>query len=487
MYLRQSKDAEGNGVAIDRQRTGNMRLIKDKGWDKYPIVEFVDNDCSASNGKPRPDYRRMLGMIKDGSLARIVVWDLDRLHRQPLELEHFMQLADAQQLALATVTGDCDLSTDNGRLFARIKGAVAIAEVERKSARQKAAAEQRATLEEGGRPWWPQRPFGFDADRDPVTGKWWTAKRNPTVYNDVRHHPEEAELLKQAYSDFLNGTKLYTIAARWNEAGIKTTRGNRWSGSRVREVLLLARNAGLREFRGEVVVRQDKGHEGEPQKGTWDPIVDEDTWRAAVAKITDPKRRSGAAYKGRKYLLSGIARCGVCEQPMTSHISARGKRQYACYNPDCRKISRDGVTVDDWIILQVVDRLSREDAIKLLQPAVSEVDANALRAERKELREGLVRLGKDFATAPAEFRQAALTDIQTRLDEIEAALTDPGKAEIFDGVVGADDVDKEFRGLNLWRQRVIVDALMVIRVLPVGKGTARVFDSDAIDVAWRDE
>jgi DNA invertase Pin-like site-specific DNA recombinase len=42
------------------------------------------------------------------------------------------------------VTGDVDLSTDQGRLVARIMGAVARAEVERKGKRQKSANEQRA-------------------------------------------------------------------------------------------------------------------------------------------------------------------------------------------------------------------------------------------------------------------------------------------------------------------------------------------------------
>jgi DNA invertase Pin-like site-specific DNA recombinase len=469
VYLRQSKDSEGNELAIDRQRAGCLKLCEDKGWNS--IREYPDNDRSASNGKPRPAYQLMLKDIAAGKITRVVVWDLDRLHRQPIELEHFMKLADTRQLALATVTGDVDLATDNGRLFARIKGAVAMAEVERKSARQKAAAEQKATGEDGGRPAWPSRPFGYDADRD-VAGKWWTVRRNPTVYNKIRLHREEAKLLRKAYKDFLNGTALYTIAARWNGAGVLTPRGNTWTGSRVRELLLLGRNAGLREFRGEVV-----------GGGTWPEIVNEDTWRRAHAKITEKK--STGPYQGRKYLLSGIALCGACDAPMTSHISARGKRQYACYNAGCRKISRDGVKVDEFITEHVVGRLSREDAVDLLRAPVDPADTAALREERRALRDKLKQLGKDFATAPPEFTQAALAEINGRLEEIRVALEDPGKAAIFEDVIGADDVGKAFGSLDLGRQRTIVDALMVITVLPVGKGTARVFDPDAIDVVWK--
>ncbi len=465
MYLRQSRDAEGNELAISRQREGCLKLCQAKGWND--VREYPDNDRSATNGKPRPAYQLMLRDIEASRIARVVVWDLDRLHRQPIELEHFMKLADVKHLGLATVTGDVDLATDNGRLFARIKGAVGMAEVERKSARQKAAAEQMAKLDGGGRPWWPQRPFGYDADTDPVTGKWWTAKRNPTKYNVIRLHVTEARLVRDAYSRFLAGAKLYEIAKGWNEAGVRTPRGKTWSGTRVRELLLLARNAGLREFRGEVV-----------GKGTWPAIVTEETWRAAHAKITHPDRRTGT-FKGRKYLLSGIARCGNCGAALTSHISARGKRQYGCYR--CRRVSRSGEALDALIIGMVVGRLAREDAVDLVVTKDEEVDTNALREQRRELEEGLAQLGRDYANAPAAFRQSALAEINEKLDAIDAQLMDTVKVDVFEGVIGAEDVGATFESLDLGRQRTIVDALMTITVLPVGKG-ARVFDSDYIDV-----
>jgi DNA invertase Pin-like site-specific DNA recombinase len=470
LYLRQSKDAQSDELAISRQREGCLKLCQAKGWND--IREYPDNDRSATNGKPRPAYQRMLSDVEAGRVARVVVWDLDRLHRQPIELEHFMKLADEKRLALATVTGDVDLATDNGRLFARIKGAVAMAEVERKSARQRAAAEQMAT---GGRPWWPQRPFGYDAEPDPVTGRWWTAKPGG-VYNVIRLHPTEARLVRDAYSHFLAGTRLRAIARTWNEAGVTTPRGNTWSGSRVRELLLLARNAGLRELHGEVI-----------GKGTWPPIVAEETWRAAHAKIT--ARRGDGPFTGRKYLLSGIAVCGACGAALTSHISNRGKRQYGCYQ--CHKVARSGERCDELIVETVVRRLSKPDAVELLVSDDEQVDTNALRERRRELEAGLAELGRKFAKAPAAFRQSALDDITEKLAAIDAQLLDTAKVDVFEGVIGAADVAAAFDSLDLGRQRTIVDALLEITVNPVGKG-ARVFDPDsihngrrAIDVRWR--
>ena len=65
----------------------------------------------------------------------LLIWRLDRLHRQPRELEEFIVLTDKHQVALATVTGDLDLSTTQGRLLARAWGAFAADESEVKSER----------------------------------------------------------------------------------------------------------------------------------------------------------------------------------------------------------------------------------------------------------------------------------------------------------------------------------------------------------------
>lgn len=126
--------------------------------------------------------------------------------------------------------------------------------------------------------------------------------------------------------------------------------------------------------------------------------------------------------------------------------------------------------------------------MELLRPPVDPVDAEALREERRALEDRLKQLGKDFATAPPEFTKAALADINGRLAEIKSALDDPGKAAVFEDVIGAKDVQKAWDKLDLGRQRTIVSALLTITVNPVGKGgTGPVFDPDAIDAVWRDE
>src|SRR5215831_3398952 len=92
IYARISFDRAGEGLGVERQERLCRKLAKDKGW---PVVEvFVDNDRSAYDGKPRPGYGRMLTAIEAGRVDAVVCVDLDRLTRRPIELEHFMDLAD---------------------------------------------------------------------------------------------------------------------------------------------------------------------------------------------------------------------------------------------------------------------------------------------------------------------------------------------------------------------------------------------------------
>jgi hypothetical protein len=138
------------------------------------------------------------------------------------------------------VTGDADLSTDNGRLYARIKGAVGKSEVERKSARQRAACKQRA---ESGRAWLARRAFGYTKPNRDGTG--------------MRVIESEASLLRDAYAAVLAGRSLRGIAADWNANGVRTTEGNPWVGVVLRKALVNPRYAGLRSYRGEIVGAAD--------------------------------------------------------------------------------------------------------------------------------------------------------------------------------------------------------------------------------------
>ena len=51
IYLRQSKDPDQTGLAVDRQRIDCEKLATERGWTV--VRTEVDNDMSASSGRRR--------------------------------------------------------------------------------------------------------------------------------------------------------------------------------------------------------------------------------------------------------------------------------------------------------------------------------------------------------------------------------------------------------------------------------------------------
>lgn len=145
IYTRISQDREETGDAVARQEALCRSKVEQLGWSDP--IEVYDEGASSALARTRPVFEKLLKDVEAGKVSGICAYHLDRLTRTPLEIERIITLADEHKLKLATVSGDIDLASDTGRVMARVIGAFARGEVERKSARQKsgkrAASEKR--------------------------------------------------------------------------------------------------------------------------------------------------------------------------------------------------------------------------------------------------------------------------------------------------------------------------------------------------------
>lgn len=124
-----SFDRSGDERGVQRQLEDCMEIVERRGWEL--VGEYSDNSISASKRHVRrPEYDRMVDEYEAGFIDAVICYDLDRLTRQPRQLEDWIDRATERGLQLVTANGEADLGTDAGRLFARIKAAVAREEIE---------------------------------------------------------------------------------------------------------------------------------------------------------------------------------------------------------------------------------------------------------------------------------------------------------------------------------------------------------------------
>lgn len=447
IYARQSLDRTGEGMAVDRQIAACREYAERRGWTVHDVM--VDNDVSASTGAPRPAFERVLAAIRSG-VDVLVVYHLDRLTRRLVDLEEVIALCEASGTRLATVTGDLDLSTDTGRMLARILASVARGEVERKGKRQRDANRQRATQ---GKARWVRRPFGYDTEDGRVV-----------VVED------EAAAIRKAVADVLAGRPLGTIAREWNAAGLTTTSGGEWKTSPLRRVISNPRLTGRSIYRGE-----DVG------AGSWPPILTADELAQVEDVLSDPRRRT-AFNTSARHLLSGIAHCGTCGADMYGTPAGVKDRRWMAYRCPAYHVTRRMDLVDEVVEAVILARLALPDAAALLAP---DVDLDALRGEANALRERrdalAAMLGEGLLSASAVRTQAR--KVRERLIEVEGQIAAAAGDNPALAVASADDVAAAWRSLELASRRSVVRTLVDVTILSAGRGAR--FAPEQVQIAWK--
>lgn len=457
-------------LGVERQHADCIALADRRGW---PVVEvYIDDDVSAYKNRPRPAYERMIRDMSTGQVDAVVVYHLDRLHRRPRELEAFIDLANVRGIALATVTGDIDLSTGDGRMMARIMGAVAANESDAKSRRIR---RQRDQLAATGQPVVAgRRPFGYE--RDMVT---------------VR--ADEAVVVKELVERYLAGASTAALARWLNDEEIPTVSGKvgAWRSSTVRGLIGGARIAGLRVHRGEVV-----------GPGVWPAIIDAETHQRVLSRMGDPRRPRHDAKRSR--LLSGLLVCGQCGERMSAkreRVLTTGPRAgrvvtagYYCSTTSsragCGRRAIRAAGLEAYVTELVLAAIATPATAAAVGPRRSATDQRSAAALTGSLQADQHRLD-DLAEAFADGaidRSQLLTGtekIRARMDATRRQIRRIDRASVLTELpADGDAVIALWDARDMpWRRQVIT---ALIDHIEIGPGTKQPgFQPERVDVRWR--
>lgn len=457
VYARISSDPEGKALGVERQEEDCRLEAERLGWTVAEV--YVDNDVSAFGKKPRPEFERMLEDLRSGARDSVVCYHIDRLTRRNRDLDRFLEAVDEGKVRqVRFVSGSTDLGSGDGLLVARIMAAVAENESETKSRRIRRQNQQKAAR---GLPHpTSNRAFGYEPDGLMVV-------------------ESEAAVIRDLVTRLLAGESLRSLALGLDAANIKTVHGKPWRTPTLRAVLTSPRIAGLRSLNGEVVAA-----------AVWPAIISERE-RERVLRHFEAKKVSGRRAP-RRYLLSGMLRCGKCGNTLFS--SARqSTRRYVCLGgPDhggCGRLTVVAAPVEEWLAEAVLIRLDTPELADLLagrRPRDERTQALSLELVDDKAR--LTELAEAYSARMIGMSEwiTARGPIEARIQSAEQQLAAASGDQTLQELLGSGS---QLRGnwstLTLQRQSAVVRAVLDYAVIAGGASGAREVDVERIQPFWR--
>ena len=452
IYCRLSLAQMGDTTKVDDQERICRDLVTARGWQVGEV--WKDNSRSAwQRTRRRPGWEAMLERVDQGAIDAIVVYHGDRLIRQPYDLEKLLNLAASRGVRLAAPGGTRDLSNPDDQFVLRIEAAMACRESDNISRRTKAGHERRrrrGIVRAGGR---GGRAFGFATD-------------------GVTHMPAEAAIVRDIAGRILAGQGAGQICHDLNDRDLPTVTGGRWQHGTIRKMMARPRYAGLLP-------------DGRP--AAWEPILDRETWEQVCGILA--ARAKGFLYvtNERRYLLSGIATCGTCGQPVAIRHNVRPELLgYGCINPACAKrVHRKAEHADEYVMGYVAGLLRLPGFAAELASSGNEPDVTAQILHLERLREQARAQLESLSDMPPSVIAAAARGMAGYEEKI-ARLRD--RMIVVPGLRLAQQhaglSPEEFQALPLGTRRIMIAAMVSVEILPTGRRGPG-FDPDSIRIRPR--
>jgi site-specific DNA recombinase len=447
IYGRASRDPKKKGRSVADQIDSGRDLCDTHNW---PIAEVFDQDIDRSASRharrERKDFEALLAAIEAGKGRIVVAWEASRYYR---DIEAYIRLRNACMNAnvFLCYNGQVyDLSKREDRK-ATAQDAIA-AEDEAEGIRDRVLRTTRAQAKKGlphGRLLW-----GYARRYDPESGD--LIEQYP--------HPERAHIVLSIFERVAAGETEYSILQDLRQRGERLP-GVEWGYYHLTNMLRNIGYKGRRLHRG-----QDFG------EATWPPLVPEELFDQ-VQEIIGAESRNTVRDYAVKHLLSGIARCGECEDhPHLRVGKSRGYLVYGCSGRFDSQMNKD--KLDAYVEEAVIEWLGSRAAVAAFQSDEQEKRAERARARQKALERQLDEAREMAATFKADgvtprLSLASLAMQEDRLvPQIEAAkleAQDMDAPPLVRRLVGRPDVQEIWDDeLTIEQQRTVLRAVVNIRL-----------------------
>lgn len=436
VYGRESK---GKVKSVDDQVSLGERLIAERSWRH---VGTYDDGSSASRfaTKARADWERLAEDLAAGELDVLVVWEITRGSREPVEGFTWLNLCRDNGVLIYVMIDEELYDPRKTRHYDTLGRSILDGAKESNMTSDRVLRGVRMAAAKGT----PhgQVLYGYERRYDPETKE----------FVEQRAHAERAPVVREIIRRIARADPIVHIVNDLDQRGIPGPGGGRWNRQTLRKMVRNAAYIGKRR------------HGDTLYDAVWPALVAEAEWRAANRVLDAPNRRQTKPGQ-KRWLLSylAVSNCGGQFHGARAHDGR--KAAYHCLKDGCTAVGQ--FELDEYLTQLVVARLSRDDARDLFLADETEVsraaeEVNALEERLEDWRQSGAR---------GETTPATLAVIERDLTpQIEAAkrrrIAATVPAALVD-LVTADDVRAVWEGLPLAGRREVV--LTLFTEIKVGK------------------
>ena len=335
-YARVSMESERMQHSLSTQVSYYSSLIqKNPEWEYAGV--YADYGISGTGTKKRDDFNRMLADCEAGKIDIILTKSIQRFARNTVDLLNTVRHLKDIGIEVRFEKENINSLSGDGELMMSILASF--------------AQEESRSISENVK-WGTIKRFkqGIPNGKFTIFGYEWEDDHLVPI-------PEEAEIVRWMYSEYMKGASRIEIGRALMERGIYTRQGKPWVDSNVKCILTNITYTGnllfQKEFCEDPITKHRKKNRGElPQyfvEGTHEAIIPMDEWQAVQEEF---KRRRDLGPFGNKSLkLSAFSTkitCGCCGK----HYRHSGKRNTAgevYYIWTCQTKSQKGASAAEQI------------------------------------------------------------------------------------------------------------------------------------------
>ena len=419
-YCRVSTETEEQNLSYEVQVAHYTEFIKkNTEWEFAGI--FADDGISGTNTKKREEFNRMIEECMEGNIDLVITKSISRFARNTLDCLKYIRQLKEKYIAVYFEKEDIDTMDAKGEVLLTIMASLAQQESQSLSQNVKLGLQYR--YQQGKVQVNHNRFMGYTKDEE----------------GNLIIVPEEAEIIKRIYREYLEGKSLVGIGRDLEKDGILTAAGKpRWRPETIKKILLNEKYIGdallQKTFTVDFLTKKRVKNEGHvPQyyvENSHEAIIPKELFLQAQEELHRRSNIYTGADKNKriyssKYALSTITFCGDCGdiyRRVYWNIHGRKEFVWRCVTrieqgPEvCKNRTVKEAELYD-AVMTAINRLlaGGDNMIRILEENIHSVigdtteykisEINALLEEKQKELISLANKGKDFESLADEIEE----------------------------------------------------------------------------------